>query len=144
MKHIKILFIILLCIIVTGCTNNTSKESSSTVSLKYNGNEVDEIVINSSNTTFNVVGSAVGENLTYKIVFISTLGAVNNKVVLEEIDSTENVISSKEININAVENVIYEGNIISGEVAYGKIFKLVFNSFDIMDTANSYKIKIMK
>lgn len=137
----KILSLLVICLIICGCTN-TSKTTSSSISLKYNGSTVEEIEISSSTTDFSVVGSSIGESLDYKIVINSKISDnLSSKVKLHELDSNDNIVSTNDYLLNQENEIIYEGTIISGEVAYGKRFRLSFPTFD---TTNVFKIIIVK
>ena len=139
-----IIIAVVFCFFIIGCTKTTNSVSSN-VSIKYGDNEVENISIGLTITEFNVVGSAVNGNINYKIFLQNNSNEeIESTGILEELDVNDSIISSKSFNILSGDNVIYEGSIISGEVAYGKKFRLTIYDDNFIDNANNYMIKIVK
>ena len=142
-----ITILLLFCVYIVFKGNNKTYDNSVTAYLKYNNLQVEEIDINKINSKvtnydFSVIGFSVNKNISYDIILTSNIDDISVTLVELNQDNQELDITNK--NKISSDTVLFSDNIKSGEVAYGKNFrlKIVANKKISHDADIKIKLKI--
>lgn len=100
----------------------------SVVKLHYLDEEVKEIRITNEEIEFSVTASVIGDYLDYDLNIINSNNNSLSCELYEVIDDSQVKIKSIVSDLNQIK--IYNDSVESGEIGYGKKFKLVIKSKD--------------
>lgn len=120
-------FVLSLIVFIILIPNDKKDEDNNSIKLdvKYNNNYVDLVV----------TARSINKDIPYNL-YIDTLLTDTVDIYLIENDISTEIVDK--INLNNTKKIISD-KVISGEVAYRKIYRVVFNNEDIIYNENNMK-----